>query len=118
MYPAQNIGETETITLVDLIKLEEIQLIQDDFAKAVGVASIITEPDGTPITKPVNFSRLCNDIIRKTEFGSNNCRKSDAVIGQYSIEGPTIKPCLSCGMMDAGTSIIVDGTVSEDVKLV
>lgn len=32
------------------------------------MASIITRPDGTPITKASNFCRLCNDIIK--QFGS------------------------------------------------
>ena len=43
----------------DFFKLEELQTIQDLFADATGVASIITHLDGTPITKPSNFCRLC-----------------------------------------------------------
>ncbi len=99
----------EKINFEDLFKLEDIQRIQDDFARATGVASIITIPDGTPITQPTNFSRLCNDIIRKTEKGLANCYKSDAAIGRLSLDGPTIQPCLSCGMWDAGAAISVGG---------
>jgi len=93
---------------VDLFDLEEIQKLQDSFALATGVASIITAPDGTPITKPSNFCRLCNDVIRKTDKGLKNCMHSDAVIGQPNPQGPTIQPCLSGGLWDGGASIKVD----------
>jgi len=53
----------------DFFKLEELQTIQDLFADATGVASIITHLDGTPITKPSNFSRLCQSIVRQTPGG-------------------------------------------------
>ena len=102
-----NIGGA--ITFEDLFNLGEIQIIQDEFAAATGVASIITRPDGTPITAPSNFTRLCNDIIRKTEKGRANCHKSDASLGRHHPDGPVIQPCLSCGLWDAGASITVGG---------
>ena len=93
----------------DIFNLEDIQRIQDLFADAHGVASIITYPDGTPITKPSNFCRLCNIIIRKTEKGCTNCYQSDAVIGKYNSSGPIVQPCLSSGLLDAGASITIGG---------
>ena len=94
-------------TFEDLFNLQEIQTIQNEFAAATGVASIITRPDGTPITAPSNFTRLCNDIIRKTEKGCANCYRSDASLGRHHPDGPVIQTCLSCGLWDAGASIIV-----------
>jgi len=93
----------------DVFNLEEIQRLQDLFSNALGVASLITHLDGTPITNPSNFCRLCNDIIRKTEKGLKNCYHSDAMIGQSNRTGAIIGPCLSCGLWDAGTSISVGG---------
>lgn len=89
----------------DLFDLEEIQKIQDLFSDATGVASIITEPDGTPITKPSNFCSLCKDLIRKSEIGLKNCLLSDSIIGRPSAKGPRIQKCLSGGLIDAGASI-------------
>lgn len=89
--------------------MEEIQRIQDEFAQATGVASIITRLDGTPITKPSNFTDLCSKIIRKTEKGCANCYRSDAAIGRYHPAGPIVQPCLSGGLWDAGASITVGG---------
>jgi PAS domain S-box-containing protein len=103
------ISETAPIRFEELFDLQEIQRIQDEFAAATGVASIITQPDGTPVTRPSNFTRLCQEVIRTTETGCLNCKKSDAVLGRYHPEGPIVQPCLSGGLWDAGVSISVGG---------
>jgi len=97
------------INIEEIIKLDELQRLQDLFADVHGVASIITQIDGTPITKPSNFTNLCMNIIRKTEKGCANCYKSDAELGMFNDSGPTIRPCLSGGLWDAGASISVGG---------
>ncbi|MEI8084725.1 MAG: PAS domain S-box protein [Paludibacter sp.] len=93
----------------DIFILEEIQQLQDMFSDATGVASIITQPDGTLITKPSNFTRLCNDIIRNTPKGCANCIKSDATIGGLNSCQVVVKHCLSAGLWDAGVPITVGG---------
>ncbi len=98
-----------TMTFSDIFVLEDIQRIQDMFSDATGVASIITQPDGTPITKPSNFSRLCSEIIRKTEKGRVYCYHSDACIGRQNSSEPIVQTCLSGGLWDAGASITVGG---------
>ena len=90
--------EGVAIAFDELFNLAEIQRIQDEFAAATGVASIITRPDGTPITGPSNFTYLCSEIIRKTEQGCSNCFKSDAALGRYHPDGPLVRPCLSGGL--------------------
>jgi len=97
------------IKFSDIFLLDDIQHLQDLFSVATGVASIITYPDGTPITKPSNFCRLCKDIIRNTEKGLANCMKSDALIGRHNSSGPIIRRCMSAGLWDAGSSITVGG---------
>jgi PAS domain S-box-containing protein len=61
----------------DLFHLEEVQRMQDTFSMATGVACLIVHPDGTPITRPSNFSRLCSQVIRKSELeiGRASCRE-------------------------------------------
>lgn len=97
----------ERINFSDLFDLEDLQHLQDTFSETNGVASLITNPDGSPITNPSNFTRLCSDIIRNTKKGCANCIKSDAIIGRHNPSGPTIQPCLSGGLWDAGASITV-----------
>ncbi len=101
------LADSSAVTFDELFDRKKIQRIQDEFAAATDVASIITLPDGTPLTEPSNFTRLCRDIIRKTEKGCTNCFSSDAELGRDHPEGPIIQPCLSSGLWDAGVSITV-----------
>ena len=103
----QPLGIDFEVRFTDIFDLAEIQHMQELFSNATGVASIITHPDGTPITRPSNFCRLCQDIIRNTEKGCANCYQSDALLGRLNTVGPTIQRCLSGGLWDAGASITV-----------
>lgn len=105
----QPLGDTSDIAFEDLFNVEDIQRLQDEFCDATRVASLITRPDGTPITKPSNFTRFCKCIVRETEKGRANCMKSDAAIGRYHPEGPIVQLCLSAGLWNAGASIQVGG---------
>lgn len=97
------------ISFEDLFDLNDIQTLQDQFADATGVASLITTPSGEPITKPSNFCRLCKDIIRTNSAGALNCSRSDAEIGKLNLRGPTVKDCLSGGLWDSGAGISIEG---------
>lgn len=101
--------ETTDISFTDLFNIDDMQKIQDAFAEAFNLASLITNPDGTPITRPSRFCRLCIDIIRETEKGLANCVFSDSIIGRQNPDGPNIQPCLSGGLWDAGASITLGG---------
>jgi len=105
--PVSTLDLKNKIQLSDVLDIENIQRLQDLFSNATGVASIITDINGVAITKPSNFTRLCSEIIRKTDKGCTNCQKSDAIIGNYSSTGPVIQRCLSGGLWDAGASITV-----------
>ena len=99
-------ADTSKLNFHDLFDLETIQNIQDAFAVATGVASIITDTSGVPITHPSNFCDLCQNVIRKTEKGLANCFKSDSILGQVNTSGPIVQPCFSGGLLDGGTSIM------------
>ncbi len=94
------------IEFTDILNVELIQQLQDSFSAATGVASLITKPDGTPITKPSNFCGLCQ-MIRQTKKGAENCYRSDAVLGRQHLGGPIYQKCLSGGLWDGGASISV-----------
>ncbi len=92
----------------DLFNIEEIQNLQDVFSDVHGVASIITDIEGKPITETSNFCRFCS-LIRTTEEGRKRCYRSDAAIGSLKLDGPIVQACLSGGLWDAGASITVGG---------
>lgn len=104
----QPLDSADGIEMEDLFSLEDLQQLQDEFAQATGVASVITRVDGTPITRPSGFTRLC-DLIRTTPKGRANCFRSDSVIGGRCTEKATLQPCLSGGLWDAGAGIMVGG---------
>lgn len=105
----QPLDDATELALDHLIDVDDLQKLQDQFSEAFGVASLITDPVGNPITKPSNFSHFCQNIIRKTEKGLKNCMHSDSVIGCQNATGPTVMHCLSGGLFDAGASITVGG---------
>ncbi|MBI9105935.1 MAG: PocR ligand-binding domain-containing protein [Spirochaetales bacterium] len=96
------------LTFLELFDIKQIQKLQDDFASAHGIASMITYPDGTPITRVTNFSRFCF-IVRSTKQGLKNCLISDSELSILSESGPRVQKCLSCGLLDAGAGITVEG---------
>ena len=103
------VDSTKGLSFEDLFDLSDIQRLQDASAEAWGVAALITRPDGTPITRPSNFTKLCAGIIRNTPIGLRNCNFSDAMIGRHNPSGPNVRTCLSAGLCNAGASIIVGG---------
>ena len=98
---------THELGFRDVFNLEAIQEIQDAFAAATNVASIITETDGRAITRPSRFCRLCRAVVRRTPRGLANCQRSDASFGSDDPLEPIMRPCLSSGLWDGGTSIYV-----------
>ena len=96
------------IQFKDLFKLEEIQQMQDLFSKATGVASMITNPAGIPLTKPSNFTSFC-ELVRSTGKGEANCIKSDAFNCSNISNGFKAEPCMSSGLLDSGAKITVNG---------
>ncbi len=103
------LDDASNITFSDLFDLEEIQNLQDAFAESSGVAALITAPDGTPLTRPSGFCRLCAEFVRQSAKGQQRCVLSDAALGRDCRDGPTVRPCLSAGLWGAGASITVGG---------
>ena len=92
----------------DIFCIDDIQRMQDLFSDVTGIASIITNPEGVPITRQSNFCALC-DIIRSTQIGLANCIKSDTQNCADISSVMHIKPCLSAGLLDTGAKISVNG---------
>lgn len=101
---------SQDIRFSDIFNLDEIQRMQDLFSEATGVASLITNPDGTPLTKPSNFCRFCN-LIRSTEQGMARCIGSDKTLGVNDSGSPEIvlRSCHNARLWDSGANIIVNG---------
>ena len=108
IYDARSVGNSTGIQLGNLAMMVGVPR---DPATYGTVTLTCTGTDGTPITAPSNFCRLCSEIIRKTEKGCENCYKSDAALGKLCLDGPTIQPCMSGGLWDAGAGISAESGV-------
>lgn len=102
-----SITHSDFSDITQIFNVEKLQQLQDLFSDAHQVASIITYPNGEPITKASGFTRFCFDYVRKTQKGLQNCMYSDSCIGKFNPDGPTVQRCLSGGLWDAGVSIKV-----------
>ena len=102
------VDRRNTLRLQDLLDVEELQRLQDGFSLAFGLASVITDPDGMPVTKPSGFSGVCK-LVRTTPEGVFRCMQSDAAMGMPADEGFRMGHCFSAGLLDAGVSIGIDG---------
>lgn len=87
--------------LLDIIKLEDLQKMQDMFALATGMASITVDMDGKFITNPSNFTDFCMKYTRKSEKGGERCARC-------SREGKGAYFC-HAGLMDFAEPIMING---------
>lgn len=103
-------GKVLEYSLLDIIDVNDLQRLQDSFAKANCVASTIADIHGLPITQPSNHSPVCN-LIRSTVIGERNCIRSGKTLGDLSLktQKPSFHFCQSVGFLDAAAPIVIEG---------
>mgnify|MGYP006284144131 CR=1 FL=1 len=97
------------IHFLDFLDIKRLENILQSFTNVTGVASIITNIRGQPITKEFNFSSLCSNYCRSTEEGRYRCYKSDRYGGQQSTKKKkmVIYTCLNAELLDSAYPITV-----------
>jgi diguanylate cyclase (GGDEF)-like protein/PAS domain S-box-containing protein len=96
-------------SLLDLIPLEELQQLQDMFAEIHGVASVITDPQGNPLTLTSNEISVCR-LIRKSSQGFSRCMEAArSVSAEIAGSAPKVcQPCESLGILKTAVPIVID----------
>lgn len=99
------------LQLFDLVDREKLERILQVFTEVSGVASIIANVDGHPITRPHNFTPFCHHFCRSTDQGRAKCQESDRHGGLESTQSrkPFIYNCLNSGLIDCAAPVIVEG---------
>ena len=88
----------KSFPLDELIDLEELQSIQDSFARAVGISSVIFSAEDEPLTRFTNPTRFCS-LIQSTKKGKERCFRSFMEMGKNALESekPKIFYCFAHG---------------------
>ncbi|MDU2065733.1 MAG: PocR ligand-binding domain-containing protein [Sporomusaceae bacterium] len=103
-------SEDEKIVLSDIVDLKFLQEFQDNFAEAVGVASITVDTTGEPVTQPSNFTDFCMKYTRGSDLGLKRCKECDKIGGEQSAQTgkPAIYDC-HAGLVDFAAPILLEG---------
>ena len=99
------------VTTNNFLDIDFFQTLQDRFAEEFGIASIITDVNGVPLTKPSNFTDFCINHVRGCEVGLKKCQFFDAYGGCKAKinKKPIIYPC-HAGLIDFASPIIMGDT--------
>ncbi|MBQ6806606.1 MAG: PocR ligand-binding domain-containing protein [Lachnospiraceae bacterium] len=100
----------ENIRLVDLVKIETLQQLQDAFSNMTGMAALTTDEFGVAITKGSNFSDFCTLFTRQTNLGCSRCEKCDKYGAELALKsGKSITYFCHAGLVDFAAPIMADG---------
>ncbi|MDE7250430.1 MAG: PocR ligand-binding domain-containing protein, partial [Lachnospiraceae bacterium] len=63
------------LRLADLIDIEMLQKLQDDFTEMTGMAAIVREADGAPVTSGSSIPDFCVKYTRASKEGCMRCEQ-------------------------------------------
>ncbi len=98
------------IRLVDLIDVNVLQEIQDGFSKVTGLAALMVDEKGSPITQGSNFTDFCMKYVRQSTKGCKLCEKCDKRGGEITgATGRATAYVCHAGLMDFASPIKMNG---------
>lgn len=93
-------GQMPGQLITDLIPLERLQEVQDQFTTAMGMAAILVDYRGKPVTSASGFTDFCS-TMREDEKGRAGCYSCDAHGGlQAAIRGTSHIYLCHTGLVD------------------
>lgn len=104
----QLMGEKENLTA--FLNLEHLQILQDNLAKALGLAFVTVDYRGRLVTSCSGFTRFCDAMRRNPQYGSL-CSQCYAHGGLHATMAgkPYLYRC-HCGLVEFAVPLMVDGT--------
>ncbi len=101
----------QNIKLTDLIDPEILQQMQDSLSNYIGMASLIADENGTPITAGSNFTEFCQNLIRQSALGCSRCEECDRQGALKTLENgkPVVYHC-HAGLVDYAAPIMLEET--------
>jgi excisionase family DNA binding protein len=105
--PSSEMPDLSAIVLPDLIPLDTLQSIQNQFAHLLGVAAFTVDLDGKPFLPCSRCSRFCQ-VVHTTEAGMAACQVSWRAMTQARRPEASVHTC-HAGVQYAGAPIFVAG---------
>lgn len=104
--------DVNDVEIGDIIDLDFLQKIQDNFAKSVGVAAIASDDTGKPVVKESEFTDFCMKLTRGCRIGNERCQECDKNGGMESYRKgrPVVYQC-HAGLVDFAAPILLKGRV-------
>lgn len=100
------------LKLTDLIEVELLQRVSDEFSNYTGMACLITDAEGNPITEESGFTDFCTKFTRKSKLGCARCIQSDkdGALAAFELGKPAVYHCHT-GLIDYSAPILVDNEI-------
>lgn len=96
--------------LSELLDMESMMVIQNGFSKLTGMASVLTDENGVPITEGTNFEKFCYELTRSSPVGRSRCENCDRMGAKQTMRsGKAEVYTCHAGLCDFAAPIIVDG---------
>lgn len=93
----------------DLLSLDMLQKLQDNFSDATGLALVAVNASGEPITKPSGFSPFCL-MFRSSKNRQAQCFECDNAGGRKALQvGEPIFYRCGCGLAEFAVPIDIEG---------
>lgn len=90
--------------------MESMMVIQNGFSKLTGMASVLTDENGVPITEGTNFEKFCYELTRSSPVGRSRCENCDRMGAKQTMRsGKAEVYTCHAGLCDFAAPIIVDG---------
>ena len=100
-------ADLTSLRLADLVSIDTLQSIQDQFAQLLGVAAFITDLDGQPFAPCSRCSRFCQ-LVHTTQSGKASCQQSWRAVARLDEEGANVHTC-HAGIRYASAPVVVNG---------
>lgn len=105
-------GMNRELTLTDLIDVDVLQKIQDNFSNMTGMAALTTDAQGVAVTEGSNFSDFCMKYTRASELGCTRCEQCDKWGAKIAHKkGESVVYFCHAGLMDFAAPILADGDI-------
>ncbi|MGR6979970.1 sensor histidine kinase [Testudinibacter sp. P27/CKL/0425] len=93
--------------LHDLLDIKQLEVIQHNFSKALGVALVVVDEKGVPVIEPSGFSTFCN-LARMDCKQAGKCFECDNAGGRAAMSAskPIFYRCY-CGFVEFAVPLIV-----------